>query len=131
MVKPDILVIDDDPVIQMQLKEYLEGTSLICEFYTCPEEGFDKLKVNGARVCILDYMMPRLTGEEIAIKFSEELLFEKGSIYLYTSKEFSDNERFKMLTLGFSEILKKPMTKEKLFQILADNGIAVDSEIAA
>ena len=119
----DLLIIDDDPVMEMHFKQILKGIDINYEFYACPEEGFDRLKQNGAVIFIVDLMMPKLTGEEIAIKFSEEMLFEKGDIYLYTAKEFNDDERFKMLTLGFLKILKKPMKKETFISILDEHGL--------
>ena len=129
--KLDLIVIDDDRVIQMQIQQFLEGVDINYEFYSCPEEGFSRLQENGAVICILDYMMPKMTGEELAVKFSEQLLFEKGDMYLYTSKEFNDEERFKMMTLGFKAILQNPMTKEEFLNILDDHGLLNKSLKAA
>lgn len=129
--KPKLIIIDDDPVVEAYFKEALDEIGMEYEYFSDSEFGFERLKENGAVVCIMDYIMPKYTGEELAIKFSEELLFQKGDIYLYTSKEFNDSDRFKMLTLGFKEIIKKPMSKDKLLELLEEHQILPEKKIAA
>jgi two-component system response regulator MprA len=60
--QPTVLVIDDDRVICMVLREALESAGIRVEACSDPEEGLAAAVANAPDVVVLDVMLPRVDG---------------------------------------------------------------------
>ena len=108
----DVLFIDND---QKMVSEYENlANELNCSYrvVTDPKLGFSAILNENPRIVFVEMNMPDVDGLKIAIKFSEEHLFEKSEIYLLCKKDMEDIELFSVKTLGFSEVIKKPLKKD-------------------
>lgn len=104
MVK--ILIIDDDPIIQLVLKTTLQKQSYDVTVASNGEEGIAQAQRIRPALIICDWMMPHLNGLEVCrqIKADPELL--TTFFILLTSREGVE-DRVKGLDAGADEFLSK------------------------
>lgn len=119
--KIKILLIDDDKFV-------LKATSKLFRKYdveviTCmdPEEGLNAVVELKPQLVFLDYNMPGLTGEDVIVKVSEEKAFNDVALYMLSANDFSEAEVIKMRTLGFYNVLNKPLTFNVIDKIFVDH----------
>jgi CheY-like chemotaxis protein len=116
--KNTIILIDDDPITLKVLGERLEKYGLNIERYTCPEEGLKAVVDRKIPLTIIDYHIPKIDGAQLITKFSEEKVFQYTEVILYTGADLSDYDLLKLRTLGFSYIIKKPISKVAIEEIV-------------
>ncbi|MCR9204574.1 MAG: response regulator [Halobacteriovoraceae bacterium] len=116
-----ILLIDDDKFV-------LKATSKLFRKYdveviTCmdPEEGLNAVVDLKPQLVFLDYNMPGLTGEDVIVRVSEEKAFNDVALYMLSANDFTEAEVIKMRTLGFYNVLNKPLTFKVIDQIFVDH----------
>lgn len=109
--KLKILVVEDEPVTRLDIREMLEEEG----FIVAGECGDGASAVELARalkpdLVIMDIKMPIMTGLEAAEIFSKERIAPVLLLTAYSSKDFIDNAQ-KAGVLGY---LLKPVTKHSL-----------------
>lgn len=109
-----IFVIDDDLDLANYVKLALSVHQVSVEVYTNPEEAWAQLEDKNPRLVLLDYMMPNCRGDEWMIRLSEHLKFRDHTVVLVTSYQFDEDFEFKLMTLGISEVLAKPLSSAQL-----------------
>jgi len=107
-----IVLIDDDKIALKAVSKLFRpyGVEVIC--FQDPQEGIDGIAMERPDLVFLDYLMPNFNGDDVIIKLSEAKLFNDCSLYLLSANDFSDVQVIKFRTLGFYDVLKKPLSKE-------------------
>lgn len=107
-----ILVIDDSPLSTNSISEILssEGYSAVDTSNT-PSEGLQKLNLDDYHLCILDVVMPKISGIELAKEISEG---NSGACILMISSLDSENVLIESIASGAKDFLLKPFTESQL-----------------
>jgi PAS domain S-box-containing protein len=108
MTIPKILIIDDEPVLQMALERALKNENYNIVFASNGLEGIEKLKKEKPDLVLLDLRMPKLDGfgflEKINIKPDDPY-----SVVVITGHG-NDREVEKSFELGVNFFLHKPIS---------------------
>lgn len=107
-----ILVIDDSPLSINSISEILtaEGYSSVDTSNT-PSEGLKKLNMDEYHLCILDVVMPKISGIEIAKEISDG---NSNTCILMISSLDSENVLIESIANGAKDFLLKPFTEPQL-----------------
>jgi len=117
----DVILVDDDKIILKILSKKLKKLGLSVLTYQDSKLGLESIVANKPKVAILDLVMPGYSGSDLAIKLSENLIFQTTTIYLLTASELNENDRIRLHTLGFDQILKKPFSEADLIRIKSEH----------
>ncbi|MDY7012583.1 MAG: SpoIIE family protein phosphatase [Cyanobacteriota bacterium] len=103
-----ILVIDDDPAIQMLLKRTLAQKGYEVAIASDGEEGLIKAKEMRPAMVICDWVMPRMSGIEVCrqVKATPEL---STTIFILLTSMGSVDSRVKGLDAGADDFVCKPV----------------------
>jgi two-component system alkaline phosphatase synthesis response regulator PhoP len=106
-----ILIIEDDPGIQLSLKDEFESESF--EVYTADDgiAGLEMIKKYAPDLIILDLMLPFLNGNEICKKLRQE--GNKVPIIILTVKD-QEIDKVLGLELGADDYVTKPFGMREL-----------------
>src|SRR5205814_2314785 len=101
-----ILVIDDEPEIVALTSGYLTAKGYEVRYSTDPREGVELFATFGPDLCVLDFNMPGLTGDQLLQEFkaidpSVEVIFLTG--------ETETGLAIDMMKAGASDYLLKPI----------------------
>ncbi|PJB53975.1 MAG: DNA-binding response regulator, partial [Bdellovibrio sp. CG_4_9_14_3_um_filter_39_7] len=72
----DVILVDDDKIILKILSKKLEKLGLSVLTYQDSKLGLESIVANKPKVAILDLVMPGYSGSDLAIKLSENLIFQ-------------------------------------------------------
>ena len=107
-----LLIVDDNKlnikVARRSLKDY---NFTIDEAYD-GKECLEKVKNNTYDLILMDIMMPNMNGEEALKKLKEDKKFITPVIALTADALSDSNDKY--ISLGFSDYLSKPFTKEQI-----------------
>jgi sigma-B regulation protein RsbU (phosphoserine phosphatase) len=108
-----ILIIDDDPAIQMLLKRTLRNQGYEVAVASDGEDGLAKAKHLNPAVVICDWIMPRMNGLEVCrhLKATPEL---STTIFILLTSLGSVDDRVKGLDAGADDFLCKPIEMPEL-----------------
>lgn len=103
-----ILIIDDDPAIQMLLKRTLHSQGYKVSVASNGEEGLAQARQLGPGLVLCDWIMPRMNGLEVCrqIKATPEL---STTIFILLTSLGSVEDRVKGLDAGADDFLCKPI----------------------
>ena len=106
-----ILVVDDEPVNRMVLRQQLlTAGHEVCE----AADGFQALeRLNGVDLVLLDVMMPRMSGYEVCRKLRQRYPPSVLPVIFVTAKDRPENIAEGFAT-GGNDYLTKPVGKEEL-----------------
>ncbi len=107
-----IFLIDDDKITLKVISKLFRPYDVEVHTFSNPIEGLEAIAEHRPQVVFLDYMMPEMNGDEVIVKVSELKLFNDTSLYLLSATDFSDVQVIKFRTLGFYDVLHKPLSKE-------------------
>ncbi len=113
-----ILIVDDDEMILIALKELLKREQY--EVHTS-SNGFDALeRIKNERfdLLVLDVIMPRMDGIELCRRIREQEHLNYIPIIFLTAKS-QEEDRAIGLGAGADFFLSKPITPEKLLKMFA------------
>lgn len=109
--KTRILLVEDDANLSMVLKDYLEMLGYETILRNDGEEGLEAFKENEFSLCILDVMMPKKDGFQLA-KEIRAINPEIPLIFL-TAKSLKE-DRIAGLKAGADDYITKPFSTEEL-----------------
>jgi PAS domain S-box-containing protein len=109
-----VLVIDDDPFVQDLLRKYLTKEGYIVDGVSSGDEGLKRAKEILPMAIILDVMMPHKDGWSVLQEIKNDPALSSIPVIMYT---MVDDKNFG-LAIGASEYLIKPVSKEKILQVL-------------
>ena len=105
-----ILVVDDEEMIRLVIKEYCENESFIVDEAEDGIEALDKLNKTEYDMLILDIMMPRMDGFTMLQKLPKENLIP--TIVLSARQE--EYDILQGFDLGIDDYVTKPFSPKEL-----------------
>jgi len=114
-----ILVVDDEPML-VRLMEFIltkQGHTMLVA--TNGEEALAKIKSEKPHLVLLDIMMPRIDGYEVARQVRADDAIKATPIIMLSAKAQEDDIA-KGLEVGVNEYITKPFAPEKLVQVVND-----------
>ena len=120
-----ILLVDDDEDILWANKMILSGEGFTVDISTDPKEALEKIKSEQYNIFIIDYMMPKIKGDELAYMI---LAQDKsvGIIFLTGYSEYA--EYMKMVGNVDDFILFKPISRKELIDAVKSKIIQMQGE---
>jgi len=110
MVRPRILIVEDEPQLRGLLRLYLERAGYAVTDAGDGAAALAAFGADGADLVVLDLMLPGMQGEAVL-----EALREAADVpILITSAKRSDAERIAGLRLGADDYLAKPFNPHEL-----------------
>jgi two-component system nitrate/nitrite response regulator NarL len=119
MSNTNILLVDDDDIANFISEKVLRN--LGCDDINAVTDGkqaYDRLKKNCPNLVFLDINMPVMDGFAFLAKIGQELLCEQMNVVILTS---SNRKKDRDKASEFSivvDYLEKPLTQEKVRQVL-------------
>jgi DNA-binding response OmpR family regulator/tetratricopeptide (TPR) repeat protein len=122
MQKSDILVVivDDDPNFGKSIEEAVQRAGYRTQLFRKPDEALSFAKLNSAQLYIIDCMLPKMNGVDLAAKLKDSGTGNDAFILMsgiYKDKGFIKNSAKKINALEF---LIKPFDITQLTQIIND-----------
>jgi CheY-like chemotaxis protein len=116
LVRPSILVTDDDPVVRDTFREIFEPQGYNTLLAESGEEAIDIVQENDVHLALMDMHLPKLTGLE-TIHILRQI---KGIIpMILISAESDDNLLRKALSAQAFCVLAKPVSKNLVIYVVA------------
>jgi two-component system, OmpR family, response regulator MprA len=106
-----VLVVDDEPAVRRALERALRLENYDVELASDGEEALDALATRPADVVILDILMPRLDGLEVARRLRQS--GDRTPILMLTARDGVD-DRVTGLDVGADDYLVKPFALREL-----------------
>jgi CheY-like chemotaxis protein len=111
----DVLIVEDDPITRMALRQLLEG-----EGYTCAEaedgrEAVEIARLRSPRLLLLDLMMPELDGFSVAEQLRADPKTRAIPIHCLTGLDFPAARRAAKQS-GCEVFLTKPLDVQELLE---------------
>ncbi|MEO0899989.1 MAG: response regulator [Bacteroidota bacterium] len=109
-----LLIVDDEPINHQVLKNHLRNTPFHLHSAMNGQEALDLLQQQDQRMdlILLDVMMPRMSGYEVAKKIREQFLPSELPIILITAKN-QVSDLVQGLQTGANDFLAKPFSKSE------------------
>ena len=115
--KKKILLLDDNISTEKIVSKLLKDTNIELDYVSLGKEALDKIRGKEKYdLILLDEVMDPLDGVTVMKKFKDIRNFKTNVILLTRNNEYEYNEEY--LKYGFSGYLLKPISKDKLFEII-------------
>jgi len=111
MNKSKILLVEDNLNLGFLTREFLESEGFDVRIYKDGESGLKAFKEHTFDICILDIMLPKMDGYQLAkeIRKDKPLI----PILFLTAKNLKD-DKFKGFDLGADDYITKPFDEDEL-----------------
>ena len=122
-----ILVVDDEPPI-VRLMEFIlarQGHEMLVAVNG--EEAVEKIRTHKPDLILLDIMMPRIDGYEVARRIRANPETAALPIIMLSAKAQEEDIR-KGVEVGVDEYITKPFSPEHLVHVVADHLSRLSSE---
>lgn len=106
-----ILYTEDDATLAFLTKDNLEQNHYVVTHCENGKSGIETFKKSKFDICILDIMMPKMDGFELAIQIRK---LNKDIPIIFLSAKILKEDRIKGLRLGADDYLVKPFSIEEL-----------------
>ena len=120
MLNNIILVVDDEANIRETIAFILEMEGYDVILAENGEEALRKIKEFKPKFVILDVMMPKKNGYEVAREIRKYEEFKKMYILILTAKGQSVDER-DAIEAGADSYMSKPFDDEKILRLIEEN----------
>ena len=115
--KKKILLVDDNISTEKIVSKLLKDTNIELDYVSLGKEALDKIRGKEKYdLILLDEVMDPLDGVTVMKKLKDIRNFKTNVILLTRNNEYEYNEEY--LKYGFSGYLLKPISKDKLFEII-------------
>ncbi len=106
-----ILIAEDDPNLGQVLREYLELKGYAATLSRDGEEAISLFRKSSFDLCILDIMMPKKDGFEVAVQIKQ---LDKDVPFIFLTARSLQEDTIRGLQLGADDYIKKPFSMEEL-----------------
>lgn len=100
----DILIVEDNKELATLLYDFLRGENYTVEVAETGEKALSLYESNGARLIVLDIMLPGIDGFAVCKKIREE----SNTPILIVSAKNEKDDKLTGLTLGADDYIEKP-----------------------
>jgi len=107
----NILLVEDDLNLGFLLMEFLEDEGYTVKLCRDGETGLQQVKLTSYDLCILDIMLPKMDGYDVARGIKRE---NKDIPFLFLSAKSLKEDRLKGYAIGAEDYLSKPFDEEEL-----------------
>lgn len=114
-----ILVVDDDELVRIALNELLRPEGYEVHPVPSGAEALKKIDQNDYDLLMLDIIMPEMDGLELCKQIRERENYRETPIVFLTAKS-RDEDRDEGIEAGANLFLSKPISPDKLLQIVSD-----------
>ena len=111
--KRRLLVIEDDPVERLSIRELLHHDDIEIELVASGEAGLDALRQQTWDCVVLDLKLPDMSGFDVLSRVTEEKLGDVP-IIVFTGRELSAEEDARLHTMARSIVVKGVESPERL-----------------
>ena len=123
--KETILVVDDEEPIRQVLKQSLEAAGYEVLLAVDGLAGLTEVRKERPDLIVLDVMMPKLNGFDVAATLHEEDLVMQTPIVALTANVIKKREEY--LQNGMDDVIAKPVKKSRVVEVL--NMLFAESEV--
>lgn len=114
-----ILIVDDDELILIALEELLKPYGYEVQTISKPLQALERLQGEKFDLLVLDVIMPDLDGFQLCRRIRSLEGYKETPIIFLTAKS-RDQDRQKGLEVGANLFLSKPISPEKLLQLIEE-----------
>lgn len=115
-----ILIVDDDEMVRIALCELLKPEGYEIDTAAGGKEALDKINVKKYDLLILDIIMPEMDGFELCNTIRQREDYQNVQIVFLTAKS-REEDRVTGLAAGANQFLSKPISPEKLIEIISES----------
>ncbi len=116
------LVVDDNDVNRILATRLLSKLGWTVAEAACGEDALAWLRANTAQLVLLDVSMPTMSGQEVCRHIRDGNLGGAGiKVVAYTAHAMNE-EIAEFLSGGFDTVLLKPMSRDRLAEMLISQG---------
>lgn len=108
MSKPSVLIVDDEPIVQLAIEAILEDQNYELHFASSGPEGLQMAREMLPDVILLDLMMPGMDGLEVCKVLRREERLAEVPILIITALDERE-VRLNGLQIGADDFLSKPI----------------------
>jgi two-component system phosphate regulon response regulator PhoB len=113
MAIPRILAIDDEPAVGEMLRFILEQDGFQAELVEDAAQAINSIKKTRPDLILLDWMLPGMSGVELAERLKEQSDTRSIPIIMLTAKGEED-DKVKGLNVGADDYVTKPFSSREL-----------------
>jgi len=114
----NLLIVDDNQDIAKLLKVMLELSGHSALIVNSGRECLNLLPNNKFDLILLDIAMPDITGVDVLKKIKADPMLSHNKVVFITASSPTDTVMEGLMEEGALEIVKKPITEEKLIEIV-------------
>jgi len=107
----NILLIEDDLNLGYLLMDFLEGEGFDVKLCRDGESGLMQVKTNPFNLCILDIMLPKMDGFDLARRIRRET---PSTPFLFLTARSLKEDKLKGYAIGAEDFITKPFDEEEL-----------------
>ena len=114
-----VLLVEDNDLNVMVVKKLLEATRVEVDVANSGEECLEKTKQRFYHVILMDYMMPRMNGQETLkrLRIQENGLCRDTAVILMTANTLEETHRM-MKDTRFDGYIEKPIDSKKMEEMI-------------
>ena len=113
----NILVAEDDPVMAKLLEFTLMQENYTVTICRMGDTVVEKAKQHKPDLLLVDYILPRMTGDQIAAAFKQDPELSDVPIIVVTGQG-RESVRNEMLNIGVQEVFTKPFSPIALMGVI-------------
>lgn len=118
--KTHILIVEDNPIIQMILERKIQSTGSTCTIAATGEDAFEFIKAQTFDFILTDIGLPEMSGLELAqaIREWEKATNRPRTPIIGLTAHTRDKMLTKCLNSGMNDVLTKPLNVEDVYALL-------------
>lgn len=114
-----ILIVDDDELVLMALRELLKSQNYEVLTFSRGSEALKKIDQEALDLMILDIVMPEMDGFELCKKIREKECCRETPILFLSAKNQEEDQK-RGLEVGANLFISKPINPQRLLALIAD-----------
>jgi CheY-like chemotaxis protein len=114
-----ILIVDDDEMVRMALVELLKPEGYFLDEASSGKEALEKINRDKYDLMMFDIIMPEMDGIELCRRVRTKEEYKDIPIVFLTAKS-REQDKAKGLEAGANLFLSKPISPEKLLNIISE-----------
>jgi CheY-like chemotaxis protein len=119
MMKDSVLVVDDDPVMQMAVRRILEAEGLKVSIADSGEACIREVEKGFEGLILMDIMMPGMNGWD-TIQTLVDKSKVKGNILCMLTGDEKPDDRMKLYKEIVLDYVRKPFDRERLVKLVKE-----------